>query len=184
MNLCKVLGIFGAVVAYPFIFLSIALSPWFSFYENALSDLGNLAMNGFTALIYNTGMVLSGLTVTLFGIALSMRHHSWKYLAWGLPLVVAGFDLALIGIFPEDAGIVHGQVSVIFFASIAIVLLLYSYFSWPLGTPKIGAVSLALGIASPLIWFVDWPWNGVAIQETITSAFAAAWLVMVSLNNV
>ncbi|MBO3803439.1 MAG: DUF998 domain-containing protein [Candidatus Brockarchaeota archaeon] len=179
----RFLGVLGAVSAYPFIIASIALSPWFNFCENALSDLGNVALNGSVAVVYNAGMVASGLIVAAFGTALSIKHPSWKYLVWSLPLAVAGFDLALIGVFPEDAGAVHGQVSVVFFASIAAVTLLYSYASWPLGTPRVGAASLALGIASPLVWFFDWPWRGVAIQETITSAFAAVWLVMVSLSN-
>ncbi|MGQ9515373.1 MAG: DUF998 domain-containing protein [Thermoproteota archaeon] len=184
MKLFKVLGILGAVIAYPFIVVSIMLSPWFNFFNNALSDLGNVSLNGFVAMIYNSGMILSGLIVTIFGISMSFKHVSWKYLIWVLPLLVAGINLMLIGIFPEDAGSIHSQVSEIFFASIAVVSLTYSYASWKLGTPEIGAISLIFGIVSPLIWFVEWPWHGVAIQETITSALSAILLVMVSLRNV
>jgi hypothetical membrane protein len=35
-------------------------SPWFNHYNNALSDLGNIAWNGWVAFIYNFGLIFSG----------------------------------------------------------------------------------------------------------------------------
>ena len=101
-----------------------------------------------------------------------------------MPLTATGIDLALIGFFPENAGRIHGLASTIFFALIAITMLIYSYSSWALGSPHVGALALALGIACPIIWFVEWPWRGVAIQETITATMMAIWLVLVSSFNI
>jgi len=104
MKLYRLVGPIGAVVAYPFIIVSILLSPWFNFYDNALSDLGNMTLNGPVALVYNSGLVLSGALVASFAFLVSVKNRSWKYLCWSILLTVAGADLALIGIFPEDAG--------------------------------------------------------------------------------
>jgi hypothetical membrane protein len=181
MKLYRLVGPIGAVVAYPFIIVSILLSPWFNFYDNALSDLGNMTLNGPVALVYNSGLVLSGALVASFAFLVSVKNRSWKYLCWSILLTVAGADLALIGIFPEDAGKIHGLVSEIFFVSIILVMLIYSYCSWPLGSPIAGAIALAFSIASAITWVVSWPWRGVAIQETITSLMAAIWLIILSL---
>jgi len=179
----KILGLLTAFMAYPFMAVSVALSPWFNPYDNALSDLGNIARNGPVAWIYNSGLILTGSLATLFAIIISVQRPSWEFRSWTMPLVATGIDLSLIGFFSEDAGRIHGLVSMLFFGFIAITMLIYSYSSWPLGSLRLGAVALAFGIACPLVWFMEWPWHGVAIQETLTSVMMAVWLIMVSLRN-
>lgn len=180
----KILGALGATTAYPFIAVSIVLSPWFNFYDNALSDLGNLARNGWVAWVYNFGLVLSGFLVACFALLTSRKHRLWKYLFWSIPLVLVGADLALIGVFPEDAGRIHGLVSEVFFVSIIIVMLIYGFCSWSLGSHLVGVVALTFSIASVAIWANSWPWRGVAIQETITSLMAAIWLLVISVREI
>jgi len=182
MKLIKALGILGGVVPWSSILTSIALSPWFNIYDNALSDLGNIGRNSPVAYIFNAGLIVSGVLIMFFAFLLSIGRHSWEFLMWTVPLFLGAADLALIGIFSEDAGRIHGIVSVIFFALIAVTSIIYSYASWPLGSPRIGAVALSFGIASAFVWFVPWPWRGVAIQEAATSLMATAWLVLVSLS--
>jgi hypothetical membrane protein len=160
--------------------ISIALSPWFSFTESALSDLGNLTLNPATSGIFNAGLILSGLLVASASILAAHSWTNWANLSWLSPLGVAGLDLALVGFFPENTGRIHLWVSIVFFAVISITMLIYSYVSWPLGAPAIGALALAFGISSPIIWFAPWPWRGVAIQEAATSAMAAIWFILVS----
>jgi hypothetical membrane protein len=71
--------------------------------------------------------------------------------------MISSFDLALVGIFSENIGSIHGVVSEIFFAMTVITMLTFSYVSWPLGSPHIGAVALVFGILFALIWFISWP---------------------------
>ena len=92
-------------------------------------------------------------------------------------------DLALIGFFPENTGWTHFLVSVILFSLMVVTMLVYSYCSWPLGSPRIGAISLAFGIATAIIWFVRWPWLGVAIQETLSCLMTSVWILMVLKYN-
>jgi hypothetical membrane protein len=180
----KIIGGLSAVVAYPFIGASIILSPWFDLSNNALSDLGNSALHASTAWIFNFGLILSGALVACFAVLISVRHRSLKYLSWSIPTAAAGVDLALVGFFPENTGSIHFVVSVILFSLMAVSMLMYSYYSRALGSPKIGAISLAFGIAIPVIWFIGWPWHGVAIQEILSCLMTSAWLLMVSNSNV
>ena len=51
-----------------------------------------------------------------------------------------------------------------------------------MGTPRTGAIALVLGILCAAVWVVKWPWSGVAIQETVTSAASAALVILVSMR--
>lgn len=171
------------MAAYPFILTSIALSPWFNLYNNALSDLGNTVTNGSVGYVYNAGLILTGVLVIAFAALLLRQNRNLKVAVWTAPLIFASFDLALVGIFSENTGSVHGLVSEIFFLMIVVTMLAFSYVSWPLGHERIGAVALIFGILSAIIWFVKWPWSGVAIQESVTSGMTAVWLVLVALKE-
>jgi hypothetical membrane protein len=166
--------------AYPFILVSIALSPWFNLYNDALSDLGNTVSNGQVGYVYNTGLVLAGILSASFAVLLSRDSTRRLVLVWTVPFTISGIDLALIGIFSENTGHIHGTVSEVFFLMIVVTMLAYSYVSWPLGSPRVGAVALAFGVLSAIIWFVSWPWSGVAIQEAVTSGMTAAFLILVA----
>lgn len=179
----RLIGILGAVLAYPFIAISIILTPWFNFYDNALSDLGNIAWNAPIAHVYNAGLILSGFLVALFALLTSLKHRLWSYLSWSILLMLTGLDLALIGVFPEDAGRIHGVVSIIFFTMMIIVMLVYGLCSLTVKNYFAGVLSIALSVASAIVWMVKWGWRGVAVQETLTSLMATIWLLTVSLRH-
>jgi hypothetical membrane protein len=184
IKLVRTLGIAGVIIPYLFIFASIILSPWFNFYNNALSDLGNVAHNGYVAYIFNWGLMITGLLVTSFALLLSYVKYSWKFLIWTPLLLITSTDLILIGVFSEDAGKIHGIVSIVFFLMMIVTMFVYSYVSWPLGSPQIGALALIFGFVSTVVWFGNWPWSGLAIQELATVIMNSAWLILISFKNV
>ncbi len=173
-------GVVAALAAYPFILASAALSPWFNLYNNALSDLGNTVSNGQVGYVYDVGLVVAGVMIVVFALLLSRGAHDRRVLVWTIPLIVAAFDLAMVGVFSENTGHIHGVVSEVFFLMIVVTMLAFSYVSWPLGSPRIGAIALLFGILSAIIWFVTWPWAGIAIQESLTSGMTAVWLILVA----
>jgi len=175
-----ILGVAAALAAYPFILASIALSPWFNLYNNALSDLGNTVSHGQVGYVYDFGLVLAGALCVSFAVLLSRESSSRLVLVWTVPFTISSVDLALVGVFSENAGPIHGTVSEVFFLMIVVTMLAYGYVSWPLGSPLIGAVALVFGILSAIIWFVSWPWSGVAIQEAVTSGMTAVFLLLVA----
>ena len=173
-------GVVAALAAYPFILVSVALSPWFNIYNNALSDLGNTVSNGSVGYVYDAGLVVAGTMIFLFALFLSRKPSDRKVLVWTIPLMLSSVDLVMVGLFSENTGHIHGVVSEVFFLMIVVTMLGYSYVSWPVGSPRIGAVALVFGILSAVIWFIAWPWAGVAIQESITSGMTAVWLILVA----
>jgi hypothetical membrane protein len=184
MKRLSILGIIRATIPLASILTAISFSPWFSFHDNALSDLGNIARNGSVSYIFNGGLVLSGLLVSALAFLLSTAKHSSKFVGWMVPLVLAVIDLTLIGIFTEDLGAIHRIVSETFFIMMILVLFLYIYLSWPIGTPVVGLMTLVFAIASMVIWFSPALWQGVAIQELATLIMTSIWLVIVSIKNV
>jgi hypothetical membrane protein len=176
----RAMGIVAALAAYPFILASIALSPWFNIYNDALSDLGNTMSNGQVGFVYDAGLVVAGAMIFAFAALLSKEAYDRRRFVWTIPLMVSALDLALVGVFSESFGHIHGVVSEVFFLMIVVTMLAYSYVSWPIGSPRIGAVALIFGILSAIIWFVSWPWSGVAIQESVTSGMTAVWLILVA----
>lgn len=180
----RYVGIVGVVVSYSLIALALASSSsWFNWYNNALSDLGNTAsirsLN--SAPLFNSGLVLGGALVFVFSVLLARAAQlSWKYMTWCVPLALASADLSLIGVFNESYGMVHLVLSVIFFFLTALTLFLFSYVSFPLGSPRLGAISLALGVFCSAMWVARFPWQGVAIQEASTSLASAIFVVLVS----
>jgi len=179
----QALGVVAALAAYPFIIASVALSPWFNIYNNALSDLGNTVSNGSVGYLYDAGLMASGALIIAFAALTSKAAHDIRTFVWAVPLVVAAADLAMVGVFSENTGHIHGVVSEVFFLMIVVTMLAYSYVSYPLGSPGIGAVALVFGLLSAVVWFVAWPWSGVAIQESVTSGMTAIWLLLVALKS-
>jgi len=183
MRVSRLLGVLGATISYPFILVSIVLSPWFSIYDNALSDLGNTSLNGSVGWVFNAGLMLSGFLIACFALTKFVNRIAVRIVSWALPLAVAGVDLALIGIFPENRGEIHGVVSVIFFTLMILGMLIYSFASRHLASHIIGSIALAFAVTSIVIWFAPWPWKGVAIQETLTSMMGSLWLILVAMNR-
>jgi hypothetical membrane protein len=179
----RLLGALSSLIAYPFIASSIALSPWFNTYRNALSDLGNIARNSPVAFIYNLGLIITGLLASSFALLVSIRCRSRRCLGWSIPLLAASVDLSLIGFFPEDAGAIHGVVSVAFFTLIILTMLAYSACSLRLGSRRAGVAAALLAASSIAVWTIRWPWRGVAIQETAAALMASALLMVASLNK-
>ena len=56
-------GILGVVVVYPLILLAISYYPNFSWFNNALSDLG---VKGISAIIFNASLIIGGALLFIF----------------------------------------------------------------------------------------------------------------------
>ncbi|MEM3692850.1 MAG: DUF998 domain-containing protein [Candidatus Bathyarchaeia archaeon] len=157
------------------IVVSIALSPWFSWTHNALSDLGVSPV----APIFNSGLIVGGILSSLFSIALARaERQSLLCLVGSIILLLASLFLACIGIFPESSGRLHFHVSVAFFVLLLIASITLGIgFMLREGTKLLGFLSLSVGILGILSWTaIRFP--GVAIPEAL-SAFPAAILLFV-----
>lgn len=169
------------VVAFVSIVISIVMSPWFDW---ALHDLSHLGMyeNGFaTALIFNGGLIVTGLLMLIFliGYARNIDDSSKRLLM--LPFVIAMASLALIGVFPVGSSPIHFIASLGFLLSFPFAMSIVGiYWIRILDRRVFAAASLAVGILLLLMWvliMISPSFTfGVAIPEVLTAVSAAVWL--------
>lgn len=89
--------------------------------DNALSDLGH-AVRSPVAPIFNFGLTLGGFLVSLTSIVCFSRIH--RILSY--TVASSGFTLILVAVFDEVYGCLHFAVSVAFFLSLGLTLIVYA----------------------------------------------------------
>lgn len=150
------LGLFGVVVPLACVFVSIGLSPWFSFWENALSDLGHAVRSG-VAPVFNFGLATGGFLIGLVSHRYILPGDKYR----GFLLMTAGFSLMLVGVFDEVYGRLHFAVSVLFF------LLLMTYLAYT-GVRMRSVLRLLVFLIHIIVWYLhlvhDLP-PGAALPE-------------------
>ncbi len=102
-----ILALLSPIIGLGLVFTSIAISPWFNLWENALSDLGRMGKP--SATIFNLGLASSGflMSSTLLIPCLDNKRK--------VILFLTGYFLVLIGVYNESYGSIHFIVSVLFF---------------------------------------------------------------------
>lgn len=166
MNKNALYGVFALIALYSSIFISIGLSPWFKWTENALSDLGNLSHG--SAPIFNFGLLLSGLFVILYSVkALALHAPRTSYF-----LAFNGLCLQLVALFCENYGAIHFYVSVLLFAS-----LVFSSAAYFIEERCYLSLIVLLEIPIWALHFQGFLFKGVAIPEILSSFLMLPWLI-------
>ena len=180
----------GLIAAAAFLVLytvAMSIDPEYTFYENYLSDLGV----GEGAWAFNSAVMVAGTLMAVFalaGIGPAVRAGlaGWEggalraVLAWAGPvlLAVGGVFLVLVGVYTEDAGDVHGTVSVAFFMStylglVALVPALRR--SWALGVSGLFSTIVTVAIGTVLL-----PMGFNPRTETVAVLIEVAWGITAS----
>jgi hypothetical membrane protein len=175
-----VCGILTPIVAFTCILLAIAFYPQFSWTNNALSDLGIVA--GATATFFNSGLIVSGVLIILFGIGSPVLLG--KKLLGKISASVFILDalaLVAIGVFPESAKPMHYYASVTFFVLLPISMLMITTAFLLTARRKMGLFTLLVAVVEAAVWVVQFSVRfvpGVAIPETISALSASVWSVV------
>ncbi|MFX1481768.1 MAG: DUF998 domain-containing protein [Promethearchaeota archaeon] len=183
MKFPGIMGVFGPLIALGSITVAILLSlSWFTWDGHALSDLGNYDNGLPAAIVFNVGLVLSGLLLLAFTLCFSRAILDLPTKVGLVPFLIALVFLILIGAFSENAGVIHYYVSVGFFGSfpfamwfVGLVWLRYRNLWW------FSIISLLLPFFSIYMW-MGWfggvfPfWSGNAIPEITTAFTGIGWL--------
>ncbi|RLI50079.1 MAG: hypothetical protein DRO73_04345 [Candidatus Thorarchaeota archaeon] len=175
------IGAVAPLVALLCIVIAIAISPWFSWLDNALSDLGNYNNGMLAAVIFNAGLITTGAMLFVFLMRLMGRvHDTLTGVGLAIFLISVAF-LTLIGVFSENAGRIHFWVSVGFFFTFPFAMwavglswLRFAHLRW------FAVLSILLPFVSLCLWPVTFggtaPWTGVAIPEILTALTAIVWI--------
>lgn len=172
LRLAGLCGIAAPTVALSCIFLSISLSPWFSWSANALSDLGV----GEAAWAFNSGLMAGGILTMVFaaGLLTTFRKRALGC-AGAMLLFLDAIALFGIGVFSEAAGDIHFYLSVAFFALFPLSVFLLGAGAIMAGSKKFGSFTIVDGVLAILPWVFSW--DGVAIPEAISALVASIWIV-------
>lgn len=179
LKLTATCGILGMLILYMFIFAAISVSPWFSWTNNALSDLGNITKN--SSPIFNAGLIISGIVIVIFpmGLRAETEKNTLEHLGT-IALIVSAIALIGVGIFPENYILEHVITAGTMFLLNTIGLFLFGLaFMRSKSMRLLGVVSILLAIASAVIWVPIWG-RGIAIPEMIASV--AVYILMLVLS--
>jgi len=167
-------GVIVPVFTIGLILTAIALSPWFSWQDDALSDLGVSP----AALVFNTALIVGG----LLNVGLALGVGQWAGPGWlsrlgSVILLVAAVLLSLIGVFTEDIRLVHRTVAAGYFLLTPVsYLLLGTAWLWR-GARVAGILTVAAGIAA-LALIALTPHHvahGIAVPEILAALIISCW---------
>ncbi len=193
-------GLAAFAVAFACIMLATTASPWFSWTESWLSDLGGpegenvvVAGNLTAANLFNNGIMLASL------LGLGLVGGLWGYPGldnpWGQRgLILLALDLVAlfgVGLFPISPDGLHDLAAVPFFILIPASLLALAKGLGDSGDDEhartmgvLGAIAL---VTVPLIEVVPQPWGNNAFMEAIpslalgiASVVSGRWLLVVN----
>jgi len=160
-------GVFGPLLVYASIVVSLVLSPWFSWQSNMLSDLGH-AVTSDAAPVFNLGLLLSGFLLMIYALTAFKKHARYSSLC----LLVSTFLVQLLAAFNEVYGSLHYAAAVPHFLMLSLTSIVYT-------VEKRSAVALSTFIIVMFSWLI-YSLNifniGVAVPETM-SKLVLIWIM-------
>jgi len=176
LKISGVIGVLTPIIAFTFILLAIAYSPQFSWTENALSDLG--IQKGITAVLFNNGLIISGVLVILFATGLfRFLQEILLGKAGAFVFLLDAFALTAIGIFPENVKPLHFYASVAFFTLFPISMLFIGIALSRTSKIKLGFFTFMAAVVAAIVWALPFG-EGVAIPETLSALFMSIWSIV------
>ncbi|MEM2936667.1 MAG: DUF998 domain-containing protein [Candidatus Bathyarchaeia archaeon] len=172
-KICALFGVVGPLVACVSIGVSIALSPWFNWGRNALSDLGHAVKSG-VAPIYNFGLLLTGFLIMVYAVT-ALRGYARRT---SCSLTISAFMLQLVAVFDEVYGSIHSIVSVLFFVSLIPTIILYAIER----RSFLAVIGFIVGLLSWIFYWVGIYSAGVAVPEAISTIAVIPCLISSALN--
>ena len=105
LRLAGLSGVLGSVLPLVMVLSATFFSTWFSWNENALSELGV----GEQATLFNSAILIGGALNLLFGLGLYKYFSGEKLIKSGVTsIILSSISLALVGVFTVDYQIPHG----------------------------------------------------------------------------
>jgi hypothetical membrane protein len=170
-------GILGSVLSIALVLAATLLSPWFSWENNALSELGV----GEVYLLFNGAMLIGGVFIFFFALALREYFEGNRVVRIGANLIiVASICLALVGVFTFDMMLLHGIVSL---GPLLLAPLGFVFIGFGTEESKIRKFSIGCGVAAlisililPMVILILPFEVGFAVPEITNTIITTVWL--------
>lgn len=172
----------SAALGFGALFVALAMSPWFVWRQDALSDLGHPSHT--SAALFGAGLAAAGALYQVFVWAIAPAAPATPLGRAALfSLAFGGLSLSAIGILNESYGAVHLLVSVTYFTFVPVGMLLLAL-SLKGADSKLPSATIALSIAAALLGLsvagaqeFAWPFPSQAIPELLASLLLGLWSV-------
>jgi len=169
LRITGTVGLIAPFFSFACILLSIASWSPFNWVNNALSDLG--VQSGITRIIFNNGLVFSGLLFIIFAMGISPLIGKLILGKVGAAVfILACVALIGIGIFNENFSPAHSM------------LVLVGAF-WIEERHKLSMFTLALSLAAAATWVLQFTVHyvsNVAVPEFVSGLLGAIWTIELS----
>ena len=175
-------GAIGPIIALIFVVTDILISPWFTWSESSLSDLGVHPYS----FLFNYGLIIEAILNIFFVYSLKRQFRLKASIA--IILLIGGLSLGFVGIFNEHYGDIHLTLALIYFILFPAGIILFSLsgiskgkFEAPFGI-ILSIVGLAFIIAGILQLFglFKTPF-GLGFYEFVEAVALIIWSVEASL---
>jgi len=175
-RIAGVCGITSQLVALVVLLMAISSSPWFSWTENELCDLGIV---GSATTLFNLGYILTGVLSLIFAIGLRKSLLSSRLGQLGaVSLILGSTMIPAIGIFPRTLVLLHNSASMAALVFIIMALLLVGVAEVTASQMRWGLLTLTAVALIIVVRLVPWPLSGAAIQQLLISLPWSLWTVV------
>jgi hypothetical membrane protein len=170
-------GILGSSLSLTLVLIATVLSPWFSWENNALSELGV----GEVSLLFNGAMLIGGILIFFFALGLREYLDGNRLVRVGANLIIiASVFLALVGVFTFDMMLMHGIVSL---GPLLLAPLGFVFIGFGTDEAKIRKFSIGCGVAAlfsilvlPMV-ILFLPFKvGFAVPEITNTIITTVWI--------
>ncbi|MFC7175577.1 DUF998 domain-containing protein [Halosegnis marinus] len=175
-------GAAGIAVSFVAILAATATAPWFSWADNALSDLG--VSDAPEVWLFNLGLIAAGLLGLGFLPALRDLAANRVQLAALVPFGVAMVGVAGVGVFPSGQPTPHAASAITAYLGFMLAPVLWGVGDALRGATRNGLLSVADGVLHLGFWLL-WAFAltdaipGLAVPEFVGSTLFNAWALWV-----
>ena len=169
-------GITSQVVGLTVLLVAIHRSPWFNWTESDISFLGD---RGSATMLFNWGLILTGVLSLIFAIGLGQSLLLSRLGQLGMvSLILGSMAISALGIFPRNIDLPHDLASIAFFIFVALALLLIGVAAVTASQMMWGLISLTASVLMLVFQLVPWPWNGGAIMQVLSCLPWSLWTIV------
>lgn len=170
-------GILGSGLSLTLVLAATVLSPWFSWENNALSELGV----GEVSLLFNGAMLIGGVLIFFFALGIREYLDGNRLVRVGVNLIItSSVFLALVGVFTVDMIVMHGIVSL---GPLILAPLGFVFIGFGTEEAKIRKFSIGSGVAAlvsililPMVILFPPFKFGFAVPEIINTFITTVWI--------
>ncbi|MFC7096607.1 DUF998 domain-containing protein [Halobaculum marinum] len=172
-------GAGASVVSLGGIAVAVALAPWFSLADTALSDLG-VADAAAVAAAFNWGLILAGLVGLPYAWAMWTATDGLAARLVAAEFVVAMLLMAGVGVFPSDSPL-HFPVALGFYLAITVVFATDGLRRRATTAGRVALAFAALHLAQWWLYVAGVRLGpGLAIPELVGAGLLIVWVLLVS----